>query len=51
MSFHIIIEVKPLQTEIFDKTFHVEELQSKLEKKDEIVKELDSQVKGTLQDG
>ena len=28
ISFHIIIEVKPLQTEIFDKTSHVEELQT-----------------------
>ena len=31
ISFHIIIEVKPLQTEIFDKTYQVEELQTSLE--------------------
>ena len=37
-----------LQT-IFDE--QVDELQSKLEKKDEIVKELDSLVRGILKDG
>ena len=36
---------------VISKNEQVEELQSMLEKKDEIVKELDSQVKGTLQDG
>ena len=51
ISFHIIIEVKPLQTKIFNKTSQVEELKSMLEMKNETVKELDSQVKGTLQDG
>ena len=39
-----------LQTTVVRKSEQVEELQSNLEKKDEIVKELDSQVKGILQD-
>ena len=41
ISFHIhvIIEVKPLQTEIFDKTSQVEELQTSLKNK---TKELES---------
>ena len=39
-----------LQTTVVSKNEQVEELQSKLEKKDEIAKELDSQ-KGILQDG
>ena len=39
MLFHIIIEVKPLQTEILDRTFQVEELQTLLKIK---TKELES---------
>ena len=39
ISFHIIIEVKPLQTEIFDQTSQVEELQTLLKIK---MKELES---------
>ena len=39
-----------LQKTVVSKNEQVEELQSKLEKKDELVKKLDSQ-KDTLQDG
>ena len=49
--FRHYIEVKSQQTTVVSKNEQVEELQSKLEKKDEIAKELDSQVKVTLQDG
>ena len=46
--YSVILKVTSLQTTVDEQ---VEEVQSKLEKKDEIVKELDSQVKGILQDG
>ena len=45
------IEVKSLQPIVVSENEQIEGLQSKLEKKDEIAKELDSQVKGILQNG
>ena len=38
----VIIEVTPLQTTVVSKNEQVEELLNKLEKKDELVKELES---------
>ena len=50
-DYLITSEIESLETIVISRNEQVEELQSKLEKKDEIVKDLDSQVKGTLQDG
>ena len=49
-TFCHYIEVKSQQTTVVSKKEQIEELQSNLEK-DEIVKEIDLQVKGILQDG
>ena len=50
-DYLITSEIVELQTIVISRNEQVEELQSKLEKKDEIVKEIDLQVKGILQDG
>ena len=46
--YFVILEVTLLHTTVDEQ---VEKVQSKLDKKDETVKELDSQVKGIVQDG
>ena len=50
-DYLITSEIESLQTIVISKNEQVEEQQSKLEKKNQTVKELNSHVKGILQDG